>query len=82
MNIGYVAMVGGALGVLLAPVLVIIRYMTGWAVIPRPFWVETTQQALGSLLQFTTPVGLWMIYGSVYTVALVCMLIGFIASSS
>jgi hypothetical protein len=32
--VGYVAMAGGAMGLLLAPIMVIVKYMTGWAVIP------------------------------------------------
>ena len=69
--LGYAAMVGGAMGLVLAPIMVIIKYMTGWAVVPEPIWVGAAQEALGGLLQFTTPPGLWMAYGSVYTMALV-----------
>jgi hypothetical protein len=76
--VGYVAMVGGALGLLLAPVMVIIKFMTGWAIIPEPIWVGAAEKALGSLLRFATPPGLWMAYGSVYTLALVLMLGGFV----
>ncbi len=80
--IGYLAMAGGALGLLLAPIMVIIKYMTGWAVIPRPIWVGAAQEALGGLLQFASPPGLWMAYGSVYTMALVLMLVGLIGLSA
>ena len=79
---GYCAMAGGALGILLAPVMVTIKYMTGWAIIPEPFWVETVQQTLGRLLQFATPPGLWTAYGSAYTIALVLMFVGLIGLSS
>jgi hypothetical protein len=79
--IGYVAMAGGALGFLLAPILVIIKYMTGWAVIPEPVWVGVAQEALGGLLQFAAPPGLWMAYGSAYTVALFLMLGGLVGLS-
>jgi hypothetical protein len=79
--IGYIAMTGGALGLLLAPVMVIIKYMTGWAIIPEPIWVRPVQEALGSLLRFAAPPGLWMAYGSVYTVALLLMLVGLIGLS-
>ncbi len=75
---GYAAMAGGILGLLLAPIMVIIKYMTGWAVISEPVWVEPAQRALGGLLQFATPPGLWTVYGSAYTVALVLMLAGLI----
>lgn len=79
--IGYVAMAGGAMGLLLAPIMVIIKYMTGWAVIPEPVWVGAAQNALGDLLQFATPPGLWMTYGSAYTIALLLMLVGLIGLS-
>jgi hypothetical protein len=80
-HIGYAAMAGGAMGLLLAPIMVIIKYMTGWAIIPEPTWVAAAQEALGGLLQFATPPGLWMAYGSVYTLALLLMLISFIGLS-
>lgn len=79
--IGYIAMAGGALGLLLAPIMVIVKYMTGWAVIPQPFWVGAAQEALGGLLQFATPPELWMTYGSAYTLALLLMLVGLIGLS-
>jgi hypothetical protein len=74
-------MAGGALGLLLAPIMVIIKYMTGWAIIPEPGWVRAGQQALGGLLTFATPPGLWTAYGSVYTLALLLMLVGFVGLS-
>ena len=77
-TIGYIAIAGGAMGLLMAPVMVIIKYMTGWAVIPEPMWVGVARNALGGLLQFATPPGLWMAYGSVYTLALLLMLLGFV----
>ena len=80
-SIGYVAMAGGAMGLLLAPIMVIIKYMTGWAVIPEPIWVGAARDALGGLLQFATPPGLWMAYGSAYTVALLFMLVGLMGLS-
>jgi hypothetical protein len=76
--VGYAAMAGGGLGMLLAPIMVIIKYMTGWAIIPEPMWVGPAQEALGGLLQFATPAGLWMAYGSAYTLALLLMLVGFV----
>ena len=57
--VGCAAIVGGVMGLLLAPVMVIIKYMTGWAIIPEPMWVGAAQEALGGLLQFATPPGLW-----------------------
>ena len=76
--VGYVALAGGAMGLLLAPVMVIIKYMTGWAVIPEPLWVGAARDALGGLLQFAMPPGLWMAYGTAYTMALLFMLVGLI----
>ena len=69
------------MGLLLAPIMVIIKYMTGWAVIPEPIWVSAAQEALGGLLQFAAPPGLWMAYGSLYTLALLLTLVGFIGLS-
>ncbi len=79
--VGYAAMAGGALGLLLAPIMVIIKYMTGWAVIPEPIWIEAARDAMGGLLRFATPAGLWMTYGSAYTVALLLMLAGLVGLS-
>lgn len=79
--IGYVAIAGGAMGLLLAPVMVVIKYMTGWAVVPEPAWVNAAQNALGGLLQFASPPGLWMAYGSAYTLALLLMLAGLVGLS-
>jgi hypothetical protein len=81
-SIGYAAIAGGALGLALAPVMVIIKYMTGWNVIPQPSWVAPAEDALGPLLQFGPPPALWMAYGSVYTLALVLMLASLIGMSA
>ena len=78
---GWLAMIGGALGVLLAPILVIIKYMTGWSIVPQPFWVAGTQEALGALLRFASPQELWTFYGSIYTLALSLMGVGLVAMS-
>jgi hypothetical protein len=80
-RLGWLAMAGGALGFVLAPVMVIIKYMTGWAVVPRPAWVAPAQDALGVLLAFAGPPGLWMAYGTAYTVAL-CLMLGGLAALS
>jgi hypothetical protein len=58
--------------------MVTIKYMTGWAVVPEPGWVAPARQALGGLLGFASPAGLWMAYGTAYTIALSLMLVGFI----
>ncbi|MGH9718898.1 MAG: hypothetical protein ACRD8O_01685, partial [Bryobacteraceae bacterium] len=76
---GYAAMAGGALGVLLGPILVMVKYMTGWSVIPEPSWIAVIRPALGPLLTFATPVRLWVVYGSLYTLALLLMLAGLLA---
>jgi hypothetical protein len=78
---GHAAVAGGVMGIVLAPIMVIIKYMTGWAVIPEPMWVRVAQPALGGLLQFAEPPGLWMAYGSAYTVALLLMLVGLMGLS-
>jgi len=75
-GIGYLAMIGGALSLALAPIMVIIKYMTGWRIIPEPGWVDPARSALGGLLTFASPPKLWTVYGSAYTVALILMLIG------
>lgn len=75
-GIGHLAMAGGVLSVALAPIMVIIKYMTGWDIIRKPAWVDPVQAALGDLLTFAPPHALWTTYGSVYTVALVLLFIG------
>jgi len=79
--IGACALAGGALGLLMAPVMVTIKYMTGWSIIAKPFWVESAQQALSGLAQFATPAELWMSCGTAYTIALLLMLVGLIGLS-
>ena len=76
---GAAAIVGGALGVLVGPVMVIVKYLTGWAIVPEPAWISAAKPALGSILSFATPVGLWVFYGRIYTAALLLMLAGIVA---
>ena len=78
---GYAAIAGGALGLALAPIMVVIKYMTGWNVVPEPGWVDSAQRALGPLLQFAQPPALWTAYGSAYTFALLLMLAALIGMS-
>lgn len=78
-SIGYLTMLGGVLALLLAPVMVSIKYMTGWAVIPAPFWVGSARTALSDLFPRATPAELWVGFGSGYTVALLLMLAGILA---
>jgi hypothetical protein len=76
---GTAAIVGGAMGVVLGPMMVIVKYLTGWSVIPEPAWIGVAKPALGGLLTFSTPSGLWVVYGSLYTVALILMFAGLMA---
>jgi hypothetical protein len=78
---GYAAFAGGLLGLLLAPILVTVKYMTGWAVIPAPGWVGAVRTALEGLFGFASPAGLWMAFGSGYTAALLLMLAGLLGLS-
>ena len=76
---GYAAMTGGVLGVIVAPFMVMVKYSTGWAIIPEPSWIAFVKPALGPLLTFETPVRLWVVYGSLYSLALLLMLAGLLA---
>ncbi|MGE0441558.1 MAG: hypothetical protein AB7L66_05175 [Gemmatimonadales bacterium] len=71
-------MAGGILGLALAPVMVTIKYMTGWNIIPEPGWVGGFQAGLGGLLRFAPPPVLWTAYGTGYTVALLLLLAGLV----
>jgi hypothetical protein len=66
---------------MLAPIMVIVKYMTGWAIVPKPAWVNWAQGTLQPLLAFSSPPGLWIVYGTGYTIALVLMLVGMVALS-
>lgn len=79
---GIAAIIGGVGGVLLAPIMVIVKYMTGWSIVPEPAWVGVVRPAIDPMLSFATPVGLWVVYGSLYTVALLLMFTGLLAFSS
>jgi hypothetical protein len=74
--LGFFALAGGAMGLLLAPFMVTIKYMTGWAVIPQPGWVGAARRLLGGLLPSFTPAELWTLFGSLYTLALLLLLAG------
>jgi hypothetical protein len=73
--IGYVAMVGGAGALALAPVMVAVKYMTGWAIVPEPFWVPGARAWLAAAFPATTPAELWMRFGSAYSVALLLIVV-------
>lgn len=74
---GYLAIAGGALGLVLAPVMVTIKYLTGWDIIPEPGWVDAGRRAMEGLLRMATPQELWTAFGLGYTVALVLLLAAF-----
>jgi hypothetical protein len=76
---GVACIAGGILGVLLAPIMVIIKYLTGWAIIPEPAWIELVSPMLYPLLSFGPPTELWTTYGLLYTIALVLMFTGLLA---
>ena len=67
------------MGVLLAPVMVVVKYLTGWSIVAEPSWIPVARPALEPLLALGTPVELWVIYGTLYTAALLLMLAGFAA---
>jgi len=71
-------MAGGLLGLTLAPIMVAIKYMTGWAIIPQPAWVATAIDALRNAFPSATPPELWTIFGTAYTVALLLMFVAVI----
>lgn len=77
--LGTAAIVGGAMGSVLGPLMVMVKYLTGWSIIPEPSWIAAVKPALGGMLTFATPVGLWVVYGSLYTVALLLMFSGLVA---
>ncbi len=79
--LGYSALVGGAFGLLLAPVMVTVKYMTGWAIIAEPFWVDSFQRALRTMFQTATPPELWMAFGTAYTIAMLLMFAGLLGLS-
>lgn len=74
--LGLLAMAGGALGLALAPPLVAIKYMTGWAIVPEPFWVPAARAWLAAAFPASTPAELWTGFGTVYSIALILILGG------
>ncbi|MGQ0767402.1 MAG: hypothetical protein ACT4OZ_17265 [Gemmatimonadota bacterium] len=76
---GYLAMVGGAAALLLAPPLVAIKYMTGWNIIPEPLWVPSAKRWLSTAFPDTTPAELWMVFGTPFSLAILLMMLGLIA---
>jgi hypothetical protein len=77
--VGCLTLLGGVLGLVLGPPMVGIKYMTGWAVIPEPFWVPTVRAWLGATFAGATPPELWVGFGTAYSMALLLMLGGLVA---
>jgi hypothetical protein len=72
-------MVGGTLSLVLAPVMVAIKYLTGWAIIPEPFWVGPVKGWLTATFVTATPAELWTAFGTGYSFALLSVLVGLVA---
>lgn len=77
--LGYLTMLGGVMALVLAPFMVAIKFMTGWAIIPEPFWVPAAKAWLAATFPTKTPAELWMGFGTGYSVALLLMLGGLLA---
>lgn len=73
----WITMTGGTLALLLAPIMVIIKYMTGWNIIPEPQWINPISSYLEPLFSFAPATQLWTFYGSLYSIALFMMISGF-----
>ncbi|MGH7614593.1 MAG: hypothetical protein ACREMW_11215 [Gemmatimonadales bacterium] len=78
-GIGYLTMVGGAFAFALAPSMVAIKYMTGWAIIPEPFWVSAVKAWFAGAFMTATPAVLWMAFGTGYSIALLLVFCGLVA---
>ena len=76
--VGRLTMFGSAMALGLAPLLVAIKYMTGWAIIPEPFWVPYARAWLEAAFPAVPPARLWMGFGTAYSFALLLMLGGLI----
>lgn len=80
--IGYGAMLGGIAALVLAPLMVAIKYMTGWAIIPEPFWVPAVEGWLAAIFPRTSAPALWAAFGTAWSIALLLMLIGLVGLRS
>lgn len=80
--IGWSAMFGGIAALVLAPLMVAIKYMTGWAIIPVPFWVPAVESRLAAAFPDATAPELWTAFGTGYSVALLAMLLGVVGLRS
>lgn len=70
---GLAAVAGGLLALAVTPFMVIVKYSTGWAIVPEPAWVALVRPAVEPLVTFGTPVQLWVFYGLLYSLSLVLM---------
>lgn len=77
-RVGHLTVLGAAGALALAPPLVAVKYMTGWAIIPEPFWVPAARTALEAAFPAATPAELWMGFGSAYSLALLMLLGGLV----
>src|SRR5262245_52296535 len=77
--IGYLTMLGGAVALALAVPMVAIKYMTGWNIIPEPFWVPAAKAGLATMFTDAPPSQLWVAFGTAYSIALILVLGGLIA---
>ncbi len=76
---GLAAVIGGAIAVLVTPLQVMVKYDTGWNVIPRPAWEAMARPMVAPLVSFGTPVTMWIVSGSVFAVAMALMFAGVLA---
>jgi hypothetical protein len=78
-GMGYLTLAGSAIALAMAPIMVAIKYMTGWAIIPAPFWVPSASTWLATAFPTATPAQLWTGFGTVYSIGLLVMLLGLLA---
>lgn len=70
-------LLAGTVALALGPVMVAIKYLTGWRIIPVPWWVDALG-AMESLQRLGPATRLWTAFGSVYAVALAVLLAGLV----
>ena len=76
--LGQVTIAGSVVALTLAPVMVAIEYMTGWAIVPAPFWVPAAEGMLAAAFPAATPAELWMGFGTVYSAGLTLLFAGLV----
>jgi len=70
-------LVAGVLALVLGPILVAVKYQTGWRVIPIPSWLEASG-LLDVLNDLAPATQLWTWVGMAYSVTLAVLLLGFV----